>query len=210
VNEKGRRSYVAGYHLARFLQAFPTDSRVCLLGQSYGARVSAAALHLLAGGALNDRRGDPEVRLASLRCDLHLRAVMLAAASDRNWLDPGKRFDRALDGCEAILNLYNRRDEALFLYPFLFQSGHRNAMGRVGLKNQDLARLSARAAKYAEHDVHDILGTEHTLLDAVANPDIARRIAPYVWAPDPGPLPPWPQNEPPQHVVRGIGLRIWK
>src|SRR5262249_19316748 len=55
INEKGRRAYVAGYHLARFLQAFPTESRVCLLGQSYGGRVVPSALHLLGGGALNSQ-----------------------------------------------------------------------------------------------------------------------------------------------------------
>jgi hypothetical protein len=30
---------------------------------------------------------------------------------------------------------------------------------------------------------------QHTLLDAVADPGIARPIAPYLWAPDPGPSP---------------------
>jgi hypothetical protein len=37
--------------------------------------------------------------------------------------------------------------------------------------------------------VHELLGEEHTLLDAVSNPQIVRWIAPYLWAPDPGPSP---------------------
>jgi hypothetical protein len=189
INEKGRRAYVAGYHLARFVQAFPTGSRICLLGQSYGGRVVPSALHLLGGGCLNSQAHDPPVRLAMLRSDLHLRAVVLGGASDHTWLDPGARLDRALHGCEALLNLYNPRDEALLLYPLLIRSGHRRALGRVGLSNRDLARLGPLAARYAEQDVHDILGDEHTLLDAVASPQIGRWIAPYLWAPDPGPSP---------------------
>jgi len=189
INEKGRRAYVAGFHLARFVQQFPPESRICLLGQSYGGRVVTSALHLLGGGCLNSQDRDPPVSLESLRSDLHVRAVILGAASDHDWLDPGRRLDHALLGCEALLNLYNRRDEALFLYPFLIRSGHRHALGRVGLHNRDLDRLGPLAARYTERDVHDLLSDEHTLLDAVANPVIARLIAPYVWSPDPGPSP---------------------
>jgi hypothetical protein len=187
VNEKGRRSYVAGYHLALFLQAFPPESRICLLGQSYGGRIVTTALHLLAGGAINSQDHDPPVALPSCRTDLKIRAVLLGAAMDHDWFRPGKRLDRALYGCEMLINLYNRRDEALLLYPLLSQSGHKGAMGRRGLTSQDLEKLGPLAARYFEQDVHDILRLEHSLLDAVANPEIAQAIAPFVWATDPGP-----------------------
>jgi hypothetical protein len=189
VNEKGRRAYVAGYHLARFIQAFPPESRVCLLGQSFGGRVVPSALHLLGGGALNSQDHDDPVALPGARPDLHLRGVILAGASDRDWLDPGERLDHALLGCEAFLNLYNSRDEALRLYPLLKRSGHRQALGKIGLKPRDFARLGPYAARYEEHDLNPILGTEHTLLDAMANRRISRWIAPYIWSPDPGYLP---------------------
>jgi hypothetical protein len=194
INEKGRRAYIAGYHLARFVQGFPPGSRLCLLGQSYGGRVVPSALHLLGGGALNSQDRDPDVRLPFVRSDLQVRGVVLGGASDHNWLDPGQRLDRALYGCEAFLNLYNRRDEALFLYPLLVRSGHRHALGKVGLRNSDFARLGPLAARYAEHDMHDRLRGEHTLLDAVADAHIARLISPYVWAPDPGPSAPQPRE----------------
>jgi hypothetical protein len=196
INEKGRRAYVAGYHLARFVQAFPPQSRICLLGQSYGGRVVASALHLLGGGRLNSQSKEPPVSLPSLRPDLRLRAVVIAGAVDRHWLDPGERLDHALAACEAFLNLYNRRDEALKLYPFLIRSGHHRALGRVGLRASDLKRLGPGAARYAEHDMHDLLGVEHTLLDAVSNPQIARWIAPYVWNFNPGPSPPQTPTRP--------------
>src|SRR3954471_19714558 len=145
INEKGRRAYVAAYHLARFVQAFPPRSRICLLGQSYGGRVVTSALHLLGGGRLNSQSNDPPVPLPTLRSDLSLRAVVIAGAADRHWLDPGERLDRALVACEAFLNLYNRRDEALRLYPFLIRSGHHRALGRVGLRASDLRRLGPTA-----------------------------------------------------------------
>jgi hypothetical protein len=196
VNEKGRRSYVAAYHLARFLLAFPASSRVCLLGQSYGGRVVPGALHLLGGGALNSQAHDPEVGLPSTRPDLDLHAVLIAGASDRDWLDPGRRFDRALVASHKLLNLYNRKDESLLFYPALFRSGQHRALGRIGLTNRDFDRLGPLAAKYEEHDIHDILGDEHSLLDATANPKIGRWIAPYVWSPDPGPLPEQSESRP--------------
>jgi hypothetical protein len=207
INEKGRRAYIAGYHLARFVQAFPPGSRICLLGQSYGGRVVPSALHLLGGGRLNSQDHDPAVCVSDLRPDLHVRAIVLAGASDHTWLDPGARLDHALSGCEGLLNLYNRRDEALQLYPSLMRSGHHRALGRVGLSNRDLARLGPLAARYAEQDVHDVLGREHSLLDAVANPQIARLMAPYLWAPDPGPS---PVPTEPETARRGMlsGLRM--
>jgi hypothetical protein len=189
INEKGRRAYVAGYHLARFVQSFPAESRICLLGQSYGGRVVPSALHLLGGGGLNSQDHDPPVYLPFVRSDLHLRAIVLAGASDHNWLDPGARLDRALNSCEALLNLYNHKDEALRYYPLLFRSGHHVALGRVGLSNRDFARLGPLAARYTERDVYEILGREHTLLDAASNPRITRWMAFYLWAPDPGPSP---------------------
>ncbi|WP_435018142.1 hypothetical protein TA3x_000087 [Tundrisphaera sp. TA3] len=204
INEKGRRAFVAAHHLAVLLSAFPATSRVTLLGQSYGGRVVPSALHLLGGGELHGRKGEPTARLAA-RPDLRVRAVIIGAASDRHWLDPGERLDRALHGCEGLLNLYNRKDEALLLYPSLIRGDHHRALGRVGLSNADLAKLGPLAARYAEYDIHDHLGPEHTLLDAVANPDIARRIAPYAWAGDPGPQP--SQADTPPRVARGIGAR---
>ncbi len=148
-----------------------------------------SALHLLGGGSLNSQDHDPEVGLPGTRPDLHLRGIVIAGATDRNWLDPGQRFDHVLLGCEALLNLFNRKDEALSLYPFLLRGGHHRALGRVGLNNADLEKIGPLAARYSERDMHDLLRTEHSLLDAVANPKIARWMAPYLWSPDPGPSP---------------------
>jgi hypothetical protein len=209
INEKGRRAYVAGYHLARFLQAFPASTRISILGQSYGGRVVPAALHLVGGGSLDSQSHDEPVCLPDPRADLQIRAVVISGASDHQWLDPGSRLDRALVACQAFLNLYNRRDEALRLYPFLRRSNHHRALGRVGLNNRDLDRLGPLAARYAEFDVHDELGREHTLLDAVANPRIAQRMAPYLWNLADFPVPEQTPTEPIDYPGRRRPLLGW-
>jgi hypothetical protein len=202
VEEKARRSYIAGYYLARFVQTLPPGTNVCLFGQSYGGRVVLAALQLLGGGAIDSQSGDAPICLRSSRPDLRVRAVVLSAAADNDWIEPGERFGRALHGCEALLNLYNPRDQALFFYPFLTRSGHRPALGRTGLPQHAFDRLGPIAARYAEHDVTRYLGRDHTLLDATASPDIARWIAPYAWAPGPdGLAPSLTAKTPPPGVV---------
>jgi hypothetical protein len=182
VNAKAPRAELAGYHLARFVQAFPAHSRVCLLGHSYGGRVVASALHLLGGGSVRGWHDKTEVRLHESRPDLHVRAVMIEGSGDHNWFNPGEKFDRVLAGCEGLLNLYNRRDRVLQLYPLQVDSQWRRSFGQVGLLPADLARLGPLAERYEQHDLHELLGAEHTLLNAVAHPQVARWIAPYVWA----------------------------
>ena len=167
--EKQRRAFVAGYHLARVVQALPAGCPVTLSGHSDGGRAVAAALHLLGGGELGAMSvRDPVARLPASRPDLRLRAVLVAAAFDRHWLDPGERLDRALPACEGMLNLYNRHDEALPLYPLDLRTDHRRAIGRVGLLNRDFARLGPLAARYAECDLGPIIGRDHSLTGAIA------------------------------------------
>ena len=198
INEKGRRAYIAGLHLAQLIQTFPPGTRVCLIGQSYGGRVVLSALHLLGGGQLDSQSGDPPVRLPGARPDLRLRAIIIGAAADHDWLAPGQRFDRALFACEGLLNLHNSRDVALKLYPLLFRGGQRPSIGRRGLTAADFQALGPLAARIEQRDILDEVGPAHTLLDTIADQDVARWMAPYIWMPragarsDPGRLPDQP------------------
>jgi hypothetical protein len=45
-----------------------------------------------------------------------------------------------------------------------------------------MERLGPLAERYCEQDIHELIGREHTLLNAVAHPVIASWIAPYAWA----------------------------
>ena len=87
LGEKARRSRVAAYHLARFLEASPEGSTVCLMGQSYGGRIALTTMHLLAGSELRAFFGEPGAQLDSARPDLRLRCVALEAAAGHHWLE---------------------------------------------------------------------------------------------------------------------------
>jgi hypothetical protein len=176
VNDKARRAFVAGYHLARFLQGFPPGSRVSLIGHSHGGLAVLAALHLLGGGILDD--GDDATALQAWGQSLRLRAVVIGAACDRHWLDPDERFSRALAASEGILCLYNPIDPVLIVHPFGDYSDHRRALGKAGVLTGDRS-----TGRYQQRNIGLLMGPRHTFRGTTANPIIARWIGPYVWSP---------------------------
>ncbi|WP_435020767.1 alpha/beta hydrolase [Tundrisphaera sp. TA3] len=183
ANEKARRAAVAGYHLARFLQAFPTGGRVSLIGQSHGGYAVLSALHLLGGGSLDD--GCDPCRPSVLpECPpaLRLRAVVIEPACDRQWLDPGERLGHALPAVEGVLCLYNKLDPVLVVHPFGKYSDHHRALGKTGLGRSQTERLGPMASRYRERGIGSLIGAKHTFGGATANPVVATWIAPYAWA----------------------------
>jgi pimeloyl-ACP methyl ester carboxylesterase len=92
ANDQARLAFVAGFHLARLLQGFPAGSRISLVGHSLGGLVALSALQLLAGGTLDT--GEEATALREASPSLRLRAVVISAATDRDWLDPGGRLDQ--------------------------------------------------------------------------------------------------------------------
>jgi hypothetical protein len=178
LNEKSRRAFVAGYHLARFLQDFPAGSRISLVGQSHGGLAVLSALHLLGGGILDDR-ADATI-LPCRGQALRLRAVVISSASDRHWLEPGERLDRALVASEGILCLYNRLDPVLVVYPLGRYSDHRRALGKAGVRDKE--RLGPLLSRYCEHGIGLLIGPRHTFRGVTARPEIVRWIAPYTWS----------------------------
>ena len=178
LNEKSRRARVAGEHLARFVQALPIGSQVCLLGHSYGGYVVLSALQLIAGGQIEAERQEPAMRLEGGRPDLRLRAVTVEAASSHHWLNPGERFEHALPACEAFLNVYNKFDKSLAVYILSRSTGVRPAIGRVGLRQNDLRKLGPQAARVRQIEVHDYFGSGHpTVGKLVAVPQFGAEVA---------------------------------
>jgi hypothetical protein len=175
ANDKARRAFVAGYHLARFIQRFPPGGRVSLIGHSHGGLTVLAALHLLGGGTLDD--GADATALQVRTQPPRLRAVVIASACDHHWLDPGERFGRAIAATEGILCLYNRLDPVLIVHPFGQYSDHRQALGKVGIFNDE--RTSPR---YSERSIGFLIGPRHTFRGTTVHPLIARWLGPYVWS----------------------------
>jgi hypothetical protein len=180
LNEKAKRSRVGGYHLARFLQAAPSSSKICLMGHSDGARVALTALHLLSGAELRPFLNEKGSQLTTARTDLRLRAVVLEAAVGHDWLDPGGRLESALPTTEAVLNLWNSGDYALAVYVFGSYTGAKAALGRVGLRSHDLKRLGPLQDRVEEINQHSLSRWDHTVFtQSLTYPVVAERIATY-------------------------------
>ena len=180
LNEKSRRSRVASYLLARFLQTAPVGSKICLMGQSDGGRIVLTTLHLLSGAPMRAFWSEPEVQLSASRQDLRLRGVVLDAAAGHHWLNPGQRLDQALPTCESLLNLRNCGDYVLAAYVLGVYTGIRPALGRVGLQPHDIKNLGPLAARVEQINLYPVVGIGHTSFpEALAVPEIADRIAHY-------------------------------
>lgn len=171
----GRRSALNGLYLAQLLSRIPIDHPISLVGHSHGARVVSSALHLLGGGEVQGRT------LSCASCSPHrIRAVLIAAAIDHHWLNPGERYGRALCRTECLLNLRNGRDFPLVFYPLRKPLGHRS-LARTGFTGKDRARLGWLNERAFEWDVTPLIGTGHVWPNYVRQPQIACGISPFVY-----------------------------
>jgi Alpha/beta hydrolase family len=180
ANDKARLAFVAGYHLARFLQGFPAGSRISLVGHSHGGLVALSALQLLAGGTLDT--GEEATVLREASPSLRLRAVVISAGIDRDWLDPGGRLDHALEASEGVLCLYNQLDPILVVHPFGRYSDRRRALGKSGMSDVEQQRLGSLAARYFQQSIASQLGPRHTFRGSTENEVIVGWMRAYTWA----------------------------
>jgi hypothetical protein len=192
----GRRSAAHGAYLASVITQFPADQRVSIVGHSHGARTTVAALHVLGGGALENGQALPP----GYSVPLHLRAVLLAAAIDHDWLNPGDRYGQALIVPEKVLLMRNSRDATLGIYPLRKGLGDR-ALGRCGLGPDDRFALGPLGSKVVEMDVAQIADWHHGFAHYHEEPVLAAGMLPYVYFQEefpalPGPLPGTPALAP--------------
>lgn len=161
---KAARTRPVAWQLAWTLDHLPADSRVGLLGYSYGARVSSGATHLLAGGSLSGLSYAAEGHLQSVR------AVFMAAAYDACWNSPRAYHGHALDRIESLLTTVNPRDPAMKYYKWVPVSSDPPALGGVGP-----AGLNAeQAARVRLLPVAKSVGKSHDLYDYLAAPGLMR------------------------------------
>lgn len=193
----GCRSEFNGHYLAQFACGLPGEHPVSFVGHSHGARTVGAALHLLGGGAVEDRR------LCGACCPpRRIRAVFAAAAVDHHWLRPGEKYGCALYPVEGLLNIRNECDLALGLYRFRKPFGRR-AISRSGFTRKDVARMGQLTARVAEMDVTDIVGTGHMWPNYYTRPEIACGLVPWVYFEEQPPVPvPSPAFPPPAPAAR--------
>ena len=172
----GRRSAAHGTYLASIITQFPADQRVSIVGHSHGARTAVAALHVLGGGALENGQALPPGHAVPQ----HLRAVLLAAAIDHDWLNPADRYGQALMVPEKVLLMRNSRDATLGIYPLRKAFGDR-ALGRGGLGPDDRFALGPLGSKVVEMDVAQIADWHHGFAHYHEQPALAAGMLPYVY-----------------------------
>ena len=172
----GRRASRHSLYLANLISQFPNDQPVCLVGHSHGARCSVAALHTLGGGALEDGS-----RLApGLGVPRRMNAVLLAAAVDHDWLNPGERYGAALPVTERMLVMQNERDSWLNAYPLKDLLGNRQALGRGGFQEDDTIRMSDQIGKISVLDASPFAGRSHDFRAFHSRAELADAISPFV------------------------------
>jgi hypothetical protein len=182
VTVRGERAEFNGLHLMCLMSQFPAESPVCLVGHSHGARTVLAALHLSAGGSIQN------LMFYGTIGQRPLRAVLAAAAVDHDWLNPGERFERALCRSE-VMNLRNKCDSALTFYP-LSAPFSRPSLANVGFTASDRAEMGPLAYRAIQLDVTELVGQSHTWPHYDQEPAIAAAIAPFAlfWELQPAPL----------------------
>jgi len=169
---KAARSDAEAMLLATFLNALRSDARVNLFGYSFGARIATGALELLAGGqvagrALAERRDGPRTPM---------RAMLVAAAEDADWLSPSAYHGQALSTVERALVAWNPCDRALRFYPRI--SCGAAALGHVGA---DCPATEGDCVKLEEVNVACEVGRRHEWERYFAASDVQCRLAWYAF-----------------------------
>ena len=108
--------------------------------------------------------------------------MVISAGSDRDWLDPGGRLDRALSASEGILCLYNPLDPILIVHPCGRYSDQRRALGKSGMSDVEQQRLGSLARRYCQQSIALQLGRRHTFRGSTENQVIVGWMRAYMWA----------------------------
>ncbi len=174
VRVKAARARPVGCQMAWVLDQIPGDVPLGLIGYSYGARVITGALHLLGGGNLSGlglkERSHPN--------RAPVRAVLIAAASNANWLGPGGYHGQAMTQIDEMLSINNRCDIAMRWYRISTRCGNPQAMGLNGP-----TRLGPERHKVRNRDVSRYVGSNHDEYCYLSVPGVACQLWDYTtWA----------------------------
>lgn len=187
----GRKAGAHSYYLARLISELPADQPVSIVGHSHGARAAVGALHLLGGGTGEDGQALPPGTVGPT----HMRAVLIAAAIDHNWLNPGQRYGQALVPPERVLLLRNSRDATLAIYPLRKGWGER-ALGREGFGLNDRMTMNGLQKKVVDLDAAQFAGPYHSFADYHEHPELASASTSYIFLREEGQPPSKPATTP--------------
>ncbi len=177
VTIRGKQAEFNGFHVGRLMNCIPESCPVTFMGHSFGCRVILSTLHLAGGGAVQG------MTFPGAMTSHRYRAVFAAAAVDHHWMNPGDRFGCALPRTECIVNLRNRKDLPLALYPLTRPFAGR-ALARSGLTRRDTRLLGPESQKVVSIDVTAIEGHNHLWPGYFNSPEIGAAIAHVIYYPE--------------------------
>jgi len=173
---KACRSDVQGCYLAQFIDRMDPGVPVTLIGHSYGARAITGAAHVLSGGRLAGWKM-PDEYVPNTRT--RVRAILVAAALDNNWLLPGGQHGLALGQLDSVLLTQNWCDVVLKWYPLVFRARSPRALGQTGSACPTL--LGPDGRKIETVNVTCSVGRNHGFGDYMRTPAVSSRLAWYAF-----------------------------
>lgn len=176
---KAEYSDAESYYLAYWLNNLRPGMPVALVGHSFGPRIIAGALHLLAGGAIDCRQLPNEITVSWATGKRNpVRVMLLAAAMDGDALSPNGQNALALPLSERSLITVNECDRVLKWYPRLYGRGGPEALGFLGpcglTGNADILDISSSVGRTHDWDRYCAavtacgLWSQYTFLDQSA------------------------------------------
>lgn len=133
VRLKAAFSDVQSYYLAQWLSRIRPGVPLSLIGHSFGPRIITGAMHLLGGGTVAGRNLSQDIVAEWSGGKRNtVRAVLLAAAIDSDWLCPGGCHGEGLVLFDQVLVTANDRDLVLRWYARLYDHCRPQALGLDG------------------------------------------------------------------------------
>jgi hypothetical protein len=164
VRVKAVRTGPAGFQLAWLVHQMPAETRISMIGFSFGARIITGGLHVLAGGSLGGSMKLPE-RVHVAREPVNV--VLIAAALHSNWLGKGQYHGRAMTQVDRMFMLNNCSDLALRYYRL--STPARDRPQALGLRGPTCIGPDY-AAKIQFRDVSRYAGRQHDLFRYLCAP----------------------------------------
>ncbi len=158
IRTKAARAEQHAFHLARLLGRMKQQSKVALIGYSYGGRLAINALHLAGGGSVDGCRLMPH-ELSAQRVNLTLMAPAI-----RNDCFCGERW-MALKQIDNLFLLYNSQDPYLRFFGLARFDGFNKALGYTGIRSYRRGYLGSLQQYNAARRV----GPEHDYLEYITD-----------------------------------------
>ena len=163
-----------GEYLAQFLSQLPSDSRVSLVGFSFGARTTCEAVQRLSTNPeFFTQQGDENVSP-----NIQIRNLLLSPAIDQISLAPRFRYGNVIPTSQQSIVLYNPRDFALRLYPFLTGCNGPKALGRTGIPFFNLPKDLRQ--KISGINIDPIAGSRHSFTVFFQSPALNNRLGEFL------------------------------